>query len=422
MLAGLICAAVAQQRFPPPDFGPDYQMPETTTPPPQAIWYDLTDLAVLVTALVVASYLTLKNRNRNYIFLLMVFSLVYFGFWRQGCVCPIGAIQNITLALFDSSYSIPLVALAFFVLPLAFTLFFGRGFCAAVCPLGAIQDVVLLHPLRVPLWLQQALGLLAYVYLAAAVLFAATGSAFIICEYDPFVSFFRLSGGINMLVLGGSLLLIGIFVGRPYCRFLCPYGVLLRLMSRLSKWRGTITPRQCVQCRLCEDTCPFGAIDIPTPQTPDAVRTPDRVRLAALLMLLPIIMLFGGFLVSHLSTPFSRMHADVRLAERIYLEETGQVEDTVDESDAFRATGNPPEMLYQQARSIHDQFIRGGWILGAFLGLVVVGKLIRLSVFRRQSDYQAHRAYCLACGRCFASCPVHLQTLKDKEVITTIKQ
>jgi polyferredoxin len=48
---------------------------------------------------------------------------------------------------------VPLVVLAFFALPLAFTLFFGRTFCGAVCPIWAIQDVVLLRPVRVPGWL-----------------------------------------------------------------------------------------------------------------------------------------------------------------------------------------------------------------------------------------------------------------------------
>ena len=74
-----------------------------------------------------------------------------------------------------------------------FTLFFGRTFCAAVCPLGAVQELVAVRPVKVPRWLDQALGLLAYVYLGAAVMFAATGTAFLICRYDPFVGFFRRS-------------------------------------------------------------------------------------------------------------------------------------------------------------------------------------------------------------------------------------
>ena len=37
-----------------------------------------------------------------------------------------------------------------------------------------------------------------------------------------------------LLLLGGAFVVIGMFVGRPYCRFLCPYGALLKLASSIS--------------------------------------------------------------------------------------------------------------------------------------------------------------------------------------------
>ena len=150
-----------------------------------------------------------KTRKRRAIFVMIIFSLIYFGFWRKGCVCPIGAIQNVALSFFDPGYAVPITITLFFLLPLIFTLFFARSFCAAVCPLGAIQDLVLLRPTSLPQWLESGLRLFAYVYLAAAVLFAATGSAFIICRYDPFVSFLRLNGSLNILILGACFLFIG---------------------------------------------------------------------------------------------------------------------------------------------------------------------------------------------------------------------
>jgi NosR/NirI family transcriptional regulator, nitrous oxide reductase regulator len=420
------CITQGEQRFDLPDFS-EYQKPHTSAPSTQNVLNEIRDMIVLVAALGLASFLALKYRSRRGIFLLMIFSLGYFGFYREGCVCPIGAIQNVTLALFDSSYAIPYVVLAFFLLPLIFTLLFGRGFCGAVCPLGAIQDVVLLKPLTVPAWLQQSLGLLAYVYLGAAVLFAATGSAFIICEYDPFVSFFRLSGSYNMLVLGFSFLIISMFVGRPYCRFLCPYGVLLRLLSRVSLWRVTVTPTDCVNCRLCEESCPFGAIETANIEQTHPRGHPDKRRLGILLVLVPIFVIAGGWLVSWLAVPFSRMHFTVRLAEQIAAEDAGKPVEIIEASKYFHEKASSSEVLIQrkqeiaeESRQIRRQFYWGGWLLGGFLGVVIGVKLVSLAVYRRREDYQADRAHCVACGRCFTYCPVeHVRQDPTKNV--TIK-
>jgi len=342
-------AQAGVERFPPPDFVESgYELPSPTTPHPRQNIYEYVDAVVLLAALGLASYLVLKKRSRRAILTLSVFSLFYFGFWRKGCVCSIGAIQNIVLSIFDRDYAVPFVVVVFFLLPLVFTLFFGRTFCAAVCPLGAVQDLVLLRPVAVPSWLESGLRLFAYAYLGAAVLFAATGSAFIICRYDPFISFFRLSGSLNILVLGGCFLLVGVFIGRPYCRFFCPYGVILRQLSRLSKWRVSITPDDCIKCRLCEDSCPFGAIKVPTAEWPARDYDKSKKRLALLLLLLPILILACAWAVSTASDLMSRTHPTVRLADRIHLEETGKEEETTDASAAFWATGKEMSESFMQ--------------------------------------------------------------------------
>lgn len=403
-------------RFPPPEFESGYTFPETGPfPAARPVLHEYADVALLVAALLLASYLILKRRSRRAIFGLMIAALLYFGFVRDGCICPIGAIQNVTLTAFDNSYAIPLVAAAFFVIPLVFTLFYGRVFCGAVCPLGAIQDAVLIHPVRVPRWLESGLRLLAYTYLGAAVLFAAIGSVFLICRYDPFVGFFRLSGNWNILILGVSLLVIGFFVGRPYCRFLCPYGVILRQLSRLSKKRVTITPNECIKCRLCEDACPFGAIREPTEDWPEGEYKIAKRRLALFLVLLPVLVAAGGWAGYSLKERLARVHPMVRTAERVYLEESGQVTGTTDPSDAFRTTGRTSESLYHQATAIRGQFAVGGALLGAFVGLVAAGKLIALSVRRRRTEYEADPASCFACGRCYQYCPKEHERRKKRE-------
>jgi len=449
-VASLAASAAAQQRFPPPEFESGYRFPEVSAPSPSGSWQEYVDLALLAAALAAATLLVLRTRLRGPILALTVACLLYFGFYRGGCVCPIGSIQNVTIAVFGS-YAIPWVVVGFFALPLLTALLFGRTFCAAVCPLGAAQDLVAIKPLRVPAWLEHALGLMAWAYLAAAVLFAATGSAMIICQYDPFVSIFRvlpvgkmlegwarrdpalepagLAGRYDLLLLAGTFLVIGVFIARPYCRYFCPYGVLLGLMSRLSWRRVVITPSECIQCRLCEGTCPFGAIRVPTAKAPSHMRFRGKGALTAALALLPVLGAAGGWLGGAFGGTMARMHPTVRLADRIRLENAGQAKGTTDESEAFRATGKPAEALYAEAGAIEATFVSrwgprrlaigGAHLFGGFVGLVVGLKLIGLSVRRRRTDYEADRATCVACGRCFAHCPVERARRQGKDVQIT---
>jgi NosR/NirI family transcriptional regulator, nitrous oxide reductase regulator len=396
--------AQAVERFPKPDFESGYTRPLLQSPAPRAQFIEYLDIFVLFAALSLASYFILKLRSRKMVFALMVFCLAYFGFYREGCICPVGSVQNMSLALFDSGYVIPFTAIVFFALPLLFALFFGRAFCAAVCPLGAIQDVVVLKPASIPSWLQQILGIIPYLYLGFAVLFASTGAGFIICKYDPFVGFFRFGASFNMIVLGVSMLMLGTVVARPYCRFLCPYGVLLSWMSRVSKWHVTITPDTCIDCRLCEESCPFGAINKPVDEPPVGRRTIIK-HLAVLILLLPVVAAGSGWVVSRLSVPLSHMHFTVSLAESIQRENTIAGTEPTDETDTFRASGITTDELFRQATSIRRKFVTGGWLLGGFLGAMLCVYLIHMTVLKRTTDYTADRGACLGCARCYSYCP-----------------
>ncbi|MEI6280264.1 MAG: 4Fe-4S binding protein, partial [Verrucomicrobiae bacterium] len=327
------------------------------------------------------------------------------------CICSIGSIQNIAQGLADSSFGVPVTVLAFGLLPLAFALLFGRVFCSSVCPHGALQDLMLLKPVTVPVWLEHGMRLIPYTYLGLAMIFAATGGGYIICQYDPFVTIFRLSGTALMVSCGIGLLVLGIFVGRPYCRFLCPYGVLLGLASNVSKWRVRITPDTCTQCRLCEQACPFNAINKSTVETPSRTVTADKRRLAAMILLLPLLLGLGGWLGGLTGKNLARNHRTVNLAERVCLEESGRASGTTDTSAVFRATGAPVESLYADARTVRDRFVLAGRLCGVWIALVVGGKLIALAIRRKRHDYEADQSRCVACARCFLSCPQELQRL-----------
>ncbi len=401
------------ERFPRPQFESDYQQPRMDSPDPRAATYEYFDVIVLFLALSLTTYFTLRRRSRRGIFVIMLFSIAYFGFWRNGCVCSVGSIQNVVYALANPGYAIPISVVVFFILPLVCTLFFGRTFCAGVCPLGAIQDVVILKPKKIPPWLNQLLRGIPYIYLGIAVLAAATGSAFLICRFDPFIAIYRMSGGWGMLTFGIGLLILGIFIARPYCRYMCPYGVLLGWMSKFSKHHASITPDECIQCRLCEESCPFEVIDMPITAAPEENKSLARRRIGVLLAILPVIILAGGWIGSGLHRPLSQIHPTVRLAARITQENAGTVSETTLHSRTFRASGETTEQLMQHSKIIQQHYKSGGWWLGMFLAGSAGLTLIGLASRRKREIYETNKTHCLSCARCFDYCPRHNTNIEN---------
>lgn len=404
-LLSVIYQIGSAQRFPAPEFESGHVPPETQTIAPRALNLEYLDVFVLFLALSVMSWFVIKKRSRKGIFWTSIFSILYFGVFRVGCVCSVGSIGNVTLSLFQADYIIPVTVIAFFALPLIFTLFFGRTFCAGVCFMGAIQDLVNIKPVSLPSWVSKPLRVIPYIYLILAILLAATGADFIICRYDPFIGFFRMNAPFGMFVFGAVILILGIFVGRPYCRFLCPYGVLLSWMSKLSFRHTTITPTVCIQCKLCDNSCPVDAIKKPVNINPEATDT-GRKRLILLFVLLPAFIFLGGFLSSLLYKPLSTIHPTVKLAEEIKWETDHNKKTDSEESKAFHASGIQVTQLFNDAGHVQSVFYTGTWLGGALLGLFFGIFLVRTSVVRRQSDYEPDRGNCVSCGKCYKYCPV----------------
>ena len=406
ILSTLSFQSFAQQRFPKPEFETGYEQPETITPDPVSLGSEYFDVFVLLLVMSLAAWFTLKSRSRNGILLLSIFSLLYFGFYREGCICSIGSIQNIALSFFDSNYAVSIPVLAFFILPLFYTLFFGRVFCSSACPLGVIQDLIHIKSIEIPRWLQKTLGLFPYIYLGLAILFAVTGTDFIICRFDPFIGIFRMSASFLMIIMGISFLVISLFVGRPYCRFVCPYGVLLKWVSYFSKFHLTISASKCISCKLCTTSCPFDAIEYPT-ETDEKLDSPANIKKFTIYgLLIPVWMFILGYGISEAHFYLAKAHPDVYLADMLVsnpelMESTNNLD-----IQTFMESGKTLDQLVADSIIIQHQFYIGSWILGAFIGLIIGVMLMKQFVFRKRDIYEPNKGDCYSCARCIDYCPV----------------
>ena len=399
-----------EQRFPRPEFETAYDQPTVNTPEPRSLSLEYFDVLLLVLILSLTAYFIHKKRSRKGILWLSVFSLAYYGFFREGCICSVGSVQNMALSFFNHDYAVSWTVVAFFVIPLLFTLFYGRVFCATACPLGVLQDLLIIKPIQVPKFLQKSLGLFPYLYLGFAVLYAATASDFIICRFDPFVGIFRMGATLFMMVLGIGFLVLSLFVARPYCRFVCPYGVLLNWMSRLSFKHLSITPSKCIQCNLCEQSCPFDAIEKPNIDEKDLNSSKNKKRFVLFMLLIPFWIALGTFSLGSAHNYFAKLHPDVKLAERLILNpELINNQEDIDVK-TFMASERTLDDLVIDVKEIKGEFQRGSYILGAFIGLVIGVILMQNYRFKRRRDFEPHKGECFSCGRCMDYCPV------DKEI------
>ena len=404
--AGFASLAVfAQSRFPKPDFESGYQYPvHHYIIPNEQVWVGI-DIALLILLMGFVAWAVIKKGVRLPVILVSLFSVAYFGFFRKGCVCSIGAVQNVSLALVDPSYAISFVVVLMFILPILFALLFGRVFCAGVCPFGALQELVNVKNYKLSKTVTTVLGLIPWIYLVLALLFAVTNSAFIICRFDPFVGIFRFGGDFGLILFGVLLLITSIFTGRPFCRFICPYGALLSLFTRVSVYKVELTKKQCINCDLCRNACPVDAIKPPYDNKVKENRLTGVKRILNYFIILPLMVVAGAILMRSVSSDLSRVNKDVKLYDMVMKQEANPQDVLSLELEAFYGRDDSVESLTERYDMIQDVFSYYATIAGAIIGLVIGLTLIGLSIKRTRKQYGIDHKNCVACGRCFSYCP-----------------
>lgn len=186
---------------------------------------------------------------------------------------PIAGLMNTKYLLMTGR--LPAVHPAALFLFLAFvgmSLVLKRAFCSWLCPVGTFSEVLWklgrsifrANP-RVPRWLDLALRSLKYILLVFFAIFILTMSAAALDEFMGssyglmvdvrMMNFFRYMSLSAALVIGG-LVLGSIFIRNLWCRYLCPYGALLGLVSLVSPVKIRRDTEACVDCGKCAKSCP----------------------------------------------------------------------------------------------------------------------------------------------------------------------
>jgi NosR/NirI family nitrous oxide reductase transcriptional regulator len=214
-------------------------------------------------------------------YLTLAAAVGYLGFVKSQLISVVDIFGLISWSLPIPQYNLAWYLLALFTV--VSTILWGRLYCGRVCAFGALTqllDAVVPRKLRVelPRSLARYAAQVKYVALAAVVAyFLATSDLMVYRFVEPFW-LFGLTGMPIMWLGLGILLLATLFVRNLYCRFVCPVGAALGLLSTLTVFRIDRWS-ECDACRICEKTCEWEAIRGPRILPTECVRCDDCERL-----------------------------------------------------------------------------------------------------------------------------------------------
>jgi NosR/NirI family transcriptional regulator, nitrous oxide reductase regulator len=243
---------------------------------PQAL-----DLALL-TAFLALTLVSFFRKSVRLKYAALVAAVGYMGFMKSSLVSISDVFRLADLSLPPFKYSLAWYLFSVFVV--VSTVLWGRLYCGRVCAFGALTqliDAIVPAKLRVdlPRRFDERAAWTKYVVLAAVlVYFVATRDVALPVRYAEPFWMFGLFGTTAMWTGLAVLLVASVFVRNLYCRFLCPVGATLGILSgltvfRIKRWS------ECRTCKICEKTCEWGAIRGPEIVKRECVRCDDCERL-----------------------------------------------------------------------------------------------------------------------------------------------
>lgn len=164
----------------------------------------------------------------------LALNVIVLGFWAKSYLSIQLLINWFSNGFFQLSTLIPLILLVLaVVMP-----FVGKHnyYCNSVCPMGSLQELFDKLPTKKVKFSQSVLKYLNHtreVILVALLILMWVGVGFKLLNYEIFSIFLIQQADFIIIIMAIVFLILSCFIPRPYCRFVCPTGQLLKSSQKL---------------------------------------------------------------------------------------------------------------------------------------------------------------------------------------------
>ena len=144
--------------------------------------------------------------------------------------------------------SLTIVILIIFIL---IGIIFGRIFCGKICPYGLVQDLLYKIPFPKKIHAFKADKYLRYLKYFIILFLIGTNT------FGLFTTASTTSPDVSVLTVVGFfiLVLLSVFISRPFCKYLCPVGGLNGLFNLLPSNKYKVNQDTCNKCGACMRVC-----------------------------------------------------------------------------------------------------------------------------------------------------------------------
>jgi len=189
----------------------------------------------------------------------LFFGIIYGLLIRKGAnPNPVFPVRNLLTAVLEHRpLALPVVAMLVVLLLMVFLS--NKSICGWGCQLGLLQDLLYRVPLpkwKPPFWLSNAVRVVAFVVLVVGLAVAGLDWVKLV---DPF-GLFQFNFTLWVGLFSAAVLIASLFIYRPWCRFLCPFGLIGWVVEQVSLLRPRINREVCKECKLCVKACPTQAM------------------------------------------------------------------------------------------------------------------------------------------------------------------
>jgi len=184
-------------------------------------------------------------------------------------VCPFGGVVSIYQYLTVGSFTQKIHDSSFILMILVFltAILFGPVFCGWICPFGSVQEwfgkigrkiFIKRYNNFIPGKIDRILRYLRYAVLLWVIIMTAVSTKLIFSDYDPYYALFNFWSG-EVAVTGfaalGVVLVLSLFVERPFCKYVCPYGAVLGVFNLFRVFKIRRAESTCISCSKCDTAC-----------------------------------------------------------------------------------------------------------------------------------------------------------------------